>query len=186
MPRAGLSAEVLVAEAARLVDEMGRDRLSLAGLAKRFGVAQPSLYKHVNGLDALHGLLAAKVTREVGDQLRRAATGRAGPHALRAVATAYRGYARSHPGCYGYILHAPDVAGGDHEAAAVEILSIFYDVFAGYGITGDDAVDAARYVRSTLHGFVSLEQAGGFQMPRSIERSFERLVVAMDHALADW
>ena len=32
----------------------------------------------------------------------------------------------------------------------------------GYGIRADVAVDAARFVRSALHGFVSLEIAGNF------------------------
>ncbi len=88
-----MSADVIVTEAARLVDEGGRDRITLAELAKRFGVAQPSLYKHVTGLEGLHRLLAVKVTREVADTLRRAGTGKAGPDALRAIAKAYRDYA---------------------------------------------------------------------------------------------
>src|SRR5680860_1042493 len=183
MPRAGLSADLIATEAARLVDEVGRDRLTLAELAKRFGVAQPSFYKHIDGLEGLHRLLAVKVLREVGDTLRRAATGKARSDALRAVAFAYRGYARSRPGCYAYILRAPSSGDADLEAAASEILSVLYDVFAGYGITGDDAVDAARLVRSTLHGFVSLELGGGFAMPRSVDRSFERLIDATDHTL---
>lgn len=186
MPRAGLSPEVIVSEAARLVDEVGRDRLTLAELAKRFGVAQPSLYKHIDGLEDLHRLLAVKVVRAVGDTLRRAGTGRAGSDALRAVATAYRDYALAHPGCYAYILRAPAPGEDDLEAAATEILSILDDVFAGYGITGDGAIDAARFLRSTLHGFVSLELGGGFKMPRSVEHSFQRLVAATDQALAGW
>jgi AcrR family transcriptional regulator len=186
MPRAGLSPDVVVDEAARLVDEVGRDRLTLAALAKRFGVAQPSLYKHVDGLDGLHGLLAVKVLREVGESLRRAGTGKAGPDALRAVATAYRDYALGHPGCYTYVLRAPAPGDDDLEAAATEILSVLNDVFAGYGITGDVAIDAARFVRSTLHGFVSLELGGGFGMPRSVDHSFQRLVAATDQALAAW
>jgi hypothetical protein len=44
VPRAGLSTEVVVAEAARLVDAEGAGSLTLAALAQRFGVAQPSLY----------------------------------------------------------------------------------------------------------------------------------------------
>jgi AcrR family transcriptional regulator len=186
VPRAGLSPEVIVSEAARLVDEVGRDRLTLAALAKRFGVAQPSLYKHVDGLDCLHGLLAVKVLREVGDTLRRAGTGKAGSAALRAVAKAYRAYALEHPGCYGYVLRAPSAGDDDLEAAATEILSVLNDVFAGYGITGNSAIDAARFVRSTLHGFVSLELGGGFGMPRSVDHSFGRLVAATDQALTGW
>lgn len=186
MPRAGLSAEVIVREAARLADQVGRDRLTLAELAKRFGVAQPSLYKHVNGAEALDGLLTAMVLREVGDTLRRAATGKAGPEALNAVAVAYRRYALAHPGCYAYILRAPAPGNDDLEAAAAEILSVLFDVFAGYAITGVDAIDAARFVRSTLHGFVSLELGGGFEMSQPVAESFARLIDATDRALTSW
>ncbi len=186
MPRAGLSTDVVVSEAAELIDEVGRDRLTLAELAKRFGVAQPSLYKHVDGLDGLHGLVAVKAVRELGETLRRAASGKAGPDALRAVAKAYRAYAVSHPGCYAYVVRAPGPDEDDLEAAANETLSVLYDVFAGYRITGGDAVDAARFLRSVLHGFVSLELGGGFAMRRSVNRSFDRLVEATDQALAGW
>ncbi|HET6624808.1 MAG TPA: TetR/AcrR family transcriptional regulator [Nocardioidaceae bacterium] len=186
MPRAGLSTETVVAEAARLVDEPGTGRLTLAGLAKRFGVALPSLYKHVDGLEDLHGRLAVRVAVEVGDAMRRAATGKASADALRAVAAAYRDYAHHHPGGYGYLLRAPAADNAAHVAAATEILDVLDDVFAGYGITGDDAVDAARLVRSALHGFVSLEVVGGFGMPHSVDRSFDRVVDALDHALDTW
>ena len=176
MPRAGLSSDAVVAEAARLVDEDGAARLTLAALAKRFGVAVPSLYKHVNGLDDLHTRLAVRSALELADAMRRAA---------KAVGTAYRRYAEQHPGRYGYLLRSrPDDQ--EHQKAAAEILDILDDVFAGYQITGDDAVDAARLVRSTLHGFVSLETGGGFGMPRSVDRSFERLLDALDHALRTW
>jgi AcrR family transcriptional regulator len=186
VPRAGLSPELIVAEAARLVDEAGRERLTLSELAKRFGVAQPSLYKHLDGLDGLNRLLAVLVLREVGETMRRASTGKAGADAISALATAYRAYALAHPGRYPYMLRAP-APGDDALAAAVaEILSIFDDVFSGYGITGPDAVDAARFVRSALHGFVSLELGGGFGLPHSADASFQRLVAATNRALRDW
>jgi AcrR family transcriptional regulator len=186
VPRAGLSTDGVVAEAARLADEVGTDRLTLAALAKRFGVALPSLYKHVKGLDDVHARLAVRVAREVGDTMRRAATGKATADALRSVAAAYRTYAQHHPGGYAYILRAPASDDTEHLAAVEEILDVLYEVFAGYGITGDDAVDAARLVRSCLHGFVSLEVGGGFGMPRSVDRSFDRVVDSLDHALGTW
>lgn len=185
MPRAGLSPERIVDEAARLVDE-GHERLTLSELAKRFGVAQPSLYKHVDGLDGLHRLLAVLVLREIGETMRRASTGKAREDAVSAVAMAYRSYALAHPGRYEYALRAPGPDNPELTAAAAEILSIFDDIFAGYHITGSDAVDAARFVRSALHGFVSLELCGGFGMPRSADTSFGRLVAATTRALSDW
>jgi hypothetical protein len=37
-----------------------------------------------------------------------------------------------------------------------------------------------------LHGFVTLEAAGGFGLPRDVDRSFDRLVDALDAALTAW
>ncbi len=186
MPRAGLSPGVVVAEAARLVDTEGASALTLAALAQRFGVAQPSLYKHVAGLDDLHSRLAVLATRDLGGAMRRAASGRSGRDAVTAVATAYRDYAHEHPGSYSYLLRARP---GDpaHEEVAQEVIGVLADVLAGYRVVDEDAVvDAIRFLRSTLHGFVALEAAGGFAMARSVDRSFGRLVGAVDAALRSW
>ncbi|MFJ9371282.1 TetR/AcrR family transcriptional regulator [Nocardia sp. NPDC101769] len=186
MPRIGLSTEAVVSEAIRLADEVGFHRVTLTELAKRFGVAQPSLYKHINGLDELQRLLALRMFHELGSTLRKAATGKSGSDALHAAAHAYRAMALSHPGCYEAILRAPKPNDDDAATAVQEVLSILYEIFLGYDIQGDDAIDAARYLRSTLHGFVSLELARGFAMPRPIDISFERLTTAIDTTLRDW
>jgi hypothetical protein len=59
-------------------------------------------------------------------------------------------------------------------------------VMAGYGLDGDDAIDAVRAFRSGLHGFVSLEASGGFGLPVSVDRSFDRLVRALVRAVSSW
>ena len=48
------------------------------------------------------------------------------------------------------------------------------------GLAGDDAIDTTRTLRAALHGFVSLEAAGGFGLARDIGRSFVRLVEGLD------
>ena len=47
-------------------------------------------------------------------------------------------------------------------------------------------VDATRFLRSVLHGFVGLELDGGFAMARSVEGSFEAAVDGLDTALRAW
>ncbi len=186
MPRVGLTQERVVDEAAALADEVGYDGLTLARLAQRCGVRVPSLYKHVDGLGALRGLVAVRAVRELGDDLRSAAVGRARTDALSAVAAGYRAYARRYPGRYAATLRAPS---SDDEALAVAgaaVLDVAFAVLAGYGIEGDDAVDATRVLRSALHGFVSLEGAGGFGMPHDVDRSFARLLAGLDAAFASW
>lgn len=56
-------------------------------------------------------------------------------------------------------------------------------VLSTYGLTGDDAIDATRTLRATMHGFVSLEALGGFGLPQDVDRSYERLVEILDAAL---
>ncbi|PWR12760.1 TetR family transcriptional regulator [Micromonospora sicca] len=186
MPRAGLTPQTVVREAARLADEVGYDRLTLAALAGRLGVALPSLYKHVKGADALHQKLAALATAEIATVLTGAAAGRAGDDALRAVATAYRAYAHRHPGRYPATQRAPDPADPDHVAAAERAVGAIYAILFGYGLTGDAAVDATRMFRAAVHGFVTLEAAGGFGLPRDIDRSFDELVAGLDAAYRSW
>lgn len=186
MPRAGLNADVVVTEAARLADEVGYDRVTLAAVADRFAVAVPSLYKHVSGIDDLQQHLAVRGLVELGAVVAAAAVGQARGDALRAMASAYREFAHEHPGRYAATLRAPRPGDAAHEAAGAALLGTVFAVLAGYGVTGDDAVDAARAVRAALHGFASLEAAGGFGMPRDVERSFARLVDALDTALISW
>jgi hypothetical protein len=56
-------------------------------------------------------------------------------------------------------------------------------IFTGYGITGDAAIHAARAVRSALHGFVSLEAAGGFALRQDQDESFTYLLSLIDRGL---
>ncbi|MCM0675444.1 WHG domain-containing protein [Micromonospora phytophila] len=186
MPRAGLNQPTVVREAARLADEVGFGQLTLAALAARLGVALPSLYKHVKGADALAQKLSALATAEIAEEMSAAAVGRAGADALRAVANAYRAYARRHPGRYPAAQRAPDPADPEHLAAGERAVAVVYAILRGYGVTGEPAVDAVRAFRSAVHGFVSLEAAGGFGLPRDVDRSFERLVDGLDIAFRSW
>jgi AcrR family transcriptional regulator len=176
----------VVAAAAELADEVGPDRLTLAALAARLGVRQPSLYKHVASLDALQQLIAKQGKAEMADVLGRAAIGLARDDALVAMAHAWRAWARDHPGRYQIAQRAPAPGDAGHQAVADQSIQMIAAVVAGYGLAGDDAIDAIRAFRSALHGFVSLEANGGFGMPFSVDHSFDRLVQALVKALASW
>jgi AcrR family transcriptional regulator len=186
MPRAGLSRTVVIGAAAELADETGWERLTLAALAARLGVRLPSLYKHIDSLDGLRRDVAVLAVRELGEVMRSAAVGRAGGSALPPVAAAYRDYGRRHPGRYAATVRAPAADDAEHTAAAETVLRVVLAILDGYGLAGSDAVDAARALRSALHGFVTLEFGGGFGMPVEVDRSFTRLVDGFDTALETW
>jgi AcrR family transcriptional regulator len=185
MPRAGLSTAAVVAAAADIADAEGLDRLTLARVAAAAGVRTPSLYNHVESLDDVRRRVALLALRDLADALRDAAVGRAGDDALVAMADAYRAYARRHPGRYAATQRAP--AEGDEEmrAAAKGAVDVVLAILRGYGLEGDDAIHAARAVRSALHGFVALETGGGFGIPVDLDESYARMVRALARGLRD-
>ncbi len=186
MPRAGLNTDKVVAEAAALADEVGLDQLTQAALAARLGVRQPSLYKHVASSDALLRLISMRAKATLGDVLGQAAIGRARDDALVAMAYAWRAWAHDHPGQYQAAQRPPAPGDADDEAVSGRTVHVVEAVLDGYGLTGDDAIDAVRGFRATLHGFISLEASGGFALPASVDRSFDRLVRALARALSSW
>ncbi len=183
MPRAGLTPTVLVAHAGDLADRDGYDSLTLATLAGRLGVRVPSLYKHVASLADLRRRLALDSLRGLDEALRGAAVGRAGGDALRAVAHAYRHYAREHPGRYTAGQRAPGPDDEEGRALAAGATDLVLAVVRGYGLHDDAAVHAVRTVRAALHGFCSLEHVGGFGLPYDVDVSFEHLVTTLDTGL---
>jgi AcrR family transcriptional regulator len=186
MPRAGVTHERVVAEAAVVADEVGLERLTLAAIAQRLGVTQPSLYKHVGGLDALKRDLAVVGVRELTAALSSAAIGRARSDALYAIANAYRDYAKAHPGRSAAAVRAPATDDTEHVAVSQDAAAVLFAVLEGYDITGKDAIDAIRSLRAAMHGFVSLEAGGGFGLPRSVDATYARLIGSLDIAFATW
>ena len=186
MPRAGLSTARVVEEAEAVADEVGLTRLTLAEVAGRLGVRVPSLYKHVDGMDALVRLVSVRAKSELGDVLARAAVGLSARDALVALCLAYRCWAQDHPGRYATTVTAPAAGDADDLAASTAVVEVVFAVLAGYGLAEDARVDATRTLRSALHGFLVLEDAGGFGLPVDVDRSFDALVAALDRALTTW
>ncbi|MDR6610661.1 TetR-like C-terminal domain-containing protein [Leifsonia sp. 1010] len=181
MPRAGLTREAVASVAIDLVDDGGTagfDRLTLAAVAGRAGVAVPSLYKHVSSLDDLRRLVATASVAELTRVLAAATIGRAGPDAVRAAADAIRAFAHRHPGRYAATQLAPssDPADAQLVARADETLTVLAGVMRGFGLPDDELVDAIRMLRSAVHGFITLELGGGFGLPDDLDRSYAVLI----------
>jgi AcrR family transcriptional regulator len=186
MPRAGLTPERVVAEAAIVADEGGLEQLTLAAVAQRVGVALPSLYKHVHGLDGLRRELGILGMRELAARLSKAAMGRTGRSALEAVSHAYRSFATDRPGLYAATMRAPSPDDEEHTAVSQEALDVAIAVMRSYGIELPDAVHAIRIYRSAMHGFVTQEASGAFGMPESVDESYRLMIDVLDVALTAW
>jgi AcrR family transcriptional regulator len=167
---------MIAAAAADIADDSGWDQLTLAALAARFGVRQPSLYKHVTGLGEVRRDVSVLAGRDLHAAISAAAVGRSGVDALQAMADAYRIFAKKHPGRYAASVIAPPPDDTEYEQVAASIVTTVGAVLAGFGLEGDDAIHAIRGLRSLMHGFVSLEEAGGFALPQDLDESYRRLI----------
>ena len=179
MPRQGLDTRQVVEHAAAIADADGLAEVTLARVAADLGVRAPSLYNHVDGRAGLLRLLALQSLGELADALRDAAVGRSGAEALTTIAHAYRHYARGHPGRYAATLAAPDPEDQALAAAGQRAVDVILAVLAGWGFEGDAALHRVRVIRAALHGFVSIEDAGGFGLPLDLDTSFSLLLATV-------
>lgn len=149
-----------MAAAMAIVDADGFDALTLSSVAARLGVGPSALYTHVDGLAGLHHAAGVEATRRLTVEVRDAAVGRAGDDALRAVATAYRSYAKRHPGRFTAALRVVAVDDAmDH--ANAELDAVFVLISDASGVAGARSSRVARNVRRAIHGFVVVEHATG-------------------------
>lgn len=186
MPRAGLDTTTIVEAAATILNTEGVGALTLNRLAQELGVKTPSLYNHIDGLPGLYRELALLNARTLGERFMQAAIGKSGPAALIAVAKAYRAYIKESPGVYLASLRSSGTqqpVDAELSVAEEQSVQVGVAVIASFGLTGEDALHALRGLRSLVHGFATLEIAGGFGLPLSLNESFDRLLQMFVHAL---
>ncbi|MEV4506314.1 TetR/AcrR family transcriptional regulator [Streptomyces klenkii] len=188
MVRAGLTAERVTIAGAELADDVGLDQVTMSQVARRLGVKDASLYTHVRSLEDLRGRIALLAADEKTIRIAEATAGRAGKDALIAFANAWREYAHEHPGRY-TATQTPiqiDPALAAEAPGPRRAVELTYGMLRGYGLAEPDLTDAVRLLRSTFHGFVALEAAGGFAHERSPQQSWIRALDALHALLEHW
>ncbi|WP_441249320.1 TetR/AcrR family transcriptional regulator [Kitasatospora sp. McL0602] len=187
MARAGLTTERVVLAAAELADTIGFDNVTVSAVARGFGVKDASLYSHIRNLQDLRTRIAVLAATESTERITLAVAGRSGRDALTAFADAYRDYALAHPGRYAAGQVRIDLAATDLDLSShLRAAEVCYAVLRAYGLAEPDLTDAARMMRSTFHGFVTLEAANGFAHSRPVQASWEQTVAALHLTLQHW
>jgi AcrR family transcriptional regulator len=181
-PRIRLTKTTVVQTAADLINTEGDAVLSLNRLAKKLQIRTPSLYNHVDGLPGLQRELAVMNARQLADRLSTAAIGKSGTELFMNVAQAFRSYVKEYPGLYLSTLRSSGKQTVRDENLMREeerALKVGLAVMASQGLQGEDAIHAVRAFRSMVHGFATLEIAGGFGLPEDCDESFRRLVESL-------
>ncbi|WP_416974249.1 TetR/AcrR family transcriptional regulator [Streptomyces sp. 4F14] len=186
MARAGLTPDRLIRAGADLADEAGFENVTLSALARRFDVRVASLYAHVKNSHDLKTGIALLALEELADRAADALAGRSGKDALTAFANVYRDYARAHPGRYTAARFRldPETAAA---SAGVRHSRMTRAILRGYDLTEPDQTHAVRLIGSVFHGYVSLEEAGGFAHSEpDAQESWLRILDGLDALLRNW
>lgn len=174
----GIDRMRIVEAAAGLADAHGLDRLTLADVAAALGVRLPSLYNHIAGLPGLQRELGVYGARQLFERISRSVMGKSSDSAMLALAHAYRRYVIDHPGCYAATVRAPAPDDRELQQVSRDIIEVVLAVLEPYQLDPDSAIHAVRGLRSIVHGFATLEVAGGFGMALDRDESFQRLLRA--------
>ena len=180
--------EEIVTAASQVIAETGDDSaLTLRGVARRLGIAAPSIYRHFADADELK---MAVVQRSFADfAAARDAASRDGDDpaaALLARCRAYTGFALANPGPYRY-LFSQNAPTGDPARPPVSLPtfqalanSIGRCQQAGLARAGDDPHWLAAQVWAALHGLVLLRlNAPGFPWPGPLEEMASQAVARL-------
>jgi AcrR family transcriptional regulator len=175
--KVGLTLVQVLAAATEIADRDGLQAVTLARVSAALGVRSPSLYSHVEGLAGLRRHMALDAARRLGSHISEAIRDRAGGEALTELAHTYRRFARAHPGLYATMLPTPSREEDEEVYLAFAApVGPIAEVLGGVGVAENEIVSTVRAFRSAVHGFVSLEAAGGFGMPQEVDQSFATLV----------
>jgi AcrR family transcriptional regulator len=174
--RAGLDRLTVIHAAAKLVDDPGNDALSLATLAEQLGVKKPTLYHYVNGLAGLRRELDLLASHQMAEQLGHSVMGLAGRDAIHALAGAYRSFVREHRGLYAMCIRPANEDDLELLKAHAAIVDIVRRALLAYTLDEIEAIHAIRALRSMIHGFATLEVAGGFGLPVDIDDTFRYMI----------
>lgn len=116
-------AHQIAVEARALLDERGREGLSMRNIAARIGIRAASLYEHFADKRAVENAVIAAGFYEQGDFIKARLEAHPDEVPMRVVAEAYRDFALAHPELYFLTMtraldrEAPDVADAERYAS---------------------------------------------------------------------
>lgn len=183
MARKGLNTDCIVEAAAELIAEKGFDRFSLRELADRLGVKTASLYNHISSLSELTSNIGQLAFERMAGQLYSGTEDASSFDTLYHIAIGYRKFAKENPELYKTIVKIPSTGGSDLIEKGQSLVHSLYPVLEACGLSEKDIIHFSRTIRSAMHGFVTLEEAGFFGTVVDVDESYSYMVKTLLQSL---
>jgi AcrR family transcriptional regulator len=166
----------VVEVAEKIVDSDGWQQLTMTSLAAKLGVRGPSLYNHVESIEALLAEVQIRALAALSNRLQLASMGKVRADCIRAMAAAQRAYATEHRGLYELAMsQAIDLEGmATASVPAGEALSAAIRSFGLQEVT----MELGLSCLAPLHGVITLDRTR--LMPEvNTDLVYERVVRAV-------
>lgn len=163
--RRGLSIDVIVDAAARLLAADGIEGFSMRKLGAALGVDPMAIYHHLPNKRAVVAAVVERLLRPITDvDATRPWDGR-----VRAWAADYWSIAIAHPYLVPQLIADPSLGGAATEVATEQLVA----AMTAAGLVGDDATHAAYLVVDFVHGASAAASAGSSEAAAiDVERAF--------------
>lgn len=161
----------VVAAARAIVERDGMAALSMQSVAEAIGVRPPSLYKRFTDRAELLLAVEAQALEQLGAALERSSSKLPFARRPKAMALAYRRFARRHPRLYALLFSGATVGDRGATEARRRAVAPLLEVLSAL-LGPDRALPAARVLTAFLHGFVTMENVGEFRLGPGVDEAF--------------
>ena len=179
----GLSKEVIVETAERLINGNGYENLSMRELAKELNVKASSLYKHIKNMDELKAMVGMKVLAGLNSEIADCNNTKNPKDQLFQIALLYRDFAKNKPELYKTLNEIPALNNEDLLREANEFIHGLFKAAEGLASNDDEKIHISRGFRSIMHGFITLEEIGFFQNNVDVEESYQYMIKTLIDSL---
>ena len=162
MAKKGLTRDVVIDTALRMVEERGPMGLSMRELADALAVKAASLYNHISGMDDLMSQVGLRATEMRARAQLEAIEGKTRADALFALADAYHAFAMAHENLDRVIMGLQRNLSPVLPQAGELTLKPILQVLDGYRLSDDAKIHWQRVLRATMHGFCVHQHMGAF------------------------
>ena len=170
----------VIQTAADIADKNGLSNVSLKAVAESLNIRTPSLYNHIDSLEALLREIAHNGMKTMNERMMQAAIGKIGDDAVKSVGITYLDYMIEHPGIYETIQWA--TWHGTEETGKIfdNYLSLLKTLALSCNFNPTNIDEILNLLTGVLHGYTTLQLRYALSRPDEVRAA---LSTALDTVL---
>jgi AcrR family transcriptional regulator len=173
-----LTREDVINAALYCLETEGEKSLGINRVARELNIKPPSIYNHIKSNDDLRTAVAVEGWKKLYGSL--AVTGITSKNPVEGITlllNTYREFAHNNKSLY-MVISTTSIEQDHPEFLDVsqKLFQLFNHILAGLKLSKDNEIHIIRWLRSMAHGFIILELQGQFEIPVTINDSYDFII----------